>query len=70
VDTLARHGIHCIEAKPGMKFDPAWHQAMLTVEETEHPAGSIVDVLQAGYAYHERLLRPALVSVAGTAVTP
>jgi molecular chaperone GrpE len=45
VDMLARHGIRRIEAKPGTKFDPAWHQSMLTVEETDHPAGSIVDVL-------------------------
>jgi molecular chaperone GrpE len=65
VDILARHGIRPVEARPGMTFDPAQHQAMFTVDETEHEAGSIVEVLQHGYAHHERLLRPALVSVAG-----
>jgi molecular chaperone GrpE len=46
------------------KFDSAFHQAMFEVDETDHPGGIIVEVLQDGYVLQERLLRPALVAVA------
>ena len=53
-------------------FDPAFHQAMFEVESTEHPAGTVVQVMQAGYKLHDRLLRPAVVGVAKlrTVVSP
>jgi molecular chaperone GrpE len=37
---------------------------MFEVENSGQPPGSIVQVLQAGYQMHDRLLRPALVGVA------
>jgi molecular chaperone GrpE len=37
---------------------------MFEVDETDHPGGIIVEVLQDGYVLQERLLRPALVAVA------
>ncbi|MBI2255118.1 MAG: nucleotide exchange factor GrpE [Proteobacteria bacterium] len=48
----------------GEKFDSNLHQAMFEVPGTPHPAGTVVQVLQAGYVMHDRLLRPALVGVA------
>jgi molecular chaperone GrpE len=48
----------------GEAFDPEHHQAMGTVDTTEHAPGTVVTVLQKGYRLNERLLRPALVSVA------
>jgi molecular chaperone GrpE len=48
----------------GEKFDHNKHQAMLKVETDEHESGTIVQVLQAGYVIHDRLLQPALVGVA------
>ena len=45
-------------------FDPAFHQAMFEVESTEHPTGTVVQVIQSGYKLHDRLLRPAVVGVA------
>ncbi len=48
----------------GEVFSPEWHQAMLEVPSTDVSPGCIVDVLQVGYRIHDRLLRPALVSVA------
>ena len=59
---LARHGITRVEA--GGKLDPNRHQAMLEVESETHEPGAIVAELQAGYTIKDRLLRPALVSVA------
>lgn len=65
LDTLEKHGIRRIEPAPGEPFDPHRHQAMFEVAESSHPPGAITQVLQPGYAHHDRLLRPALVSVAG-----
>ena len=45
------------------KFDPNFHQAMNEVEDNEKEAGIIVQEMQAGYMFGERLLRPSLVSV-------
>ena len=44
-------------------FDPNFHQAMIEIETTDHPSGVVVQVFQAGYTLHDRLLRPALVGV-------
>ena len=46
------------------KFDPNFHQAMSEVEDDKAEPGSIIHEIQAGYMLGERLLRPALVSVA------
>jgi molecular chaperone GrpE len=48
----------------GERFDANMHQAMFEVPGSGKPAGTIVQVVQAGYKIHERLLRPALVGVA------
>jgi molecular chaperone GrpE len=48
----------------GEKFDSNLHQAMFEVPGTDQPTGTVVQVLQAGYVMHDRLLRPALVGVA------
>ena len=48
----------------GEKFDANLHQAMFEVPTAEHQPGTVVQVMQAGYLIHDRLLRPALVGVA------
>lgn len=58
-----RFGIQKISPH-GQPFDHNWHQAMLEIETTDHPAGHVTQVLQEGYKLHDRLLRPALVGVA------
>jgi molecular chaperone GrpE len=60
---FGRHGISRIETD-GQKLDPNRHQAMLEVEHDAIEPGGIVSELQAGYVIKDRLLRPALVSVA------
>ena len=47
----------------GEKFDPHRHQAIAMVD-AEQDANTVVSVLQKGYALHDRILRPALVTVA------
>lgn len=51
-----------IDPAPGERFDPHRHQAMATVESESEP-NTIASVMQKGYAIHERILRPALVTV-------
>jgi molecular chaperone GrpE len=50
----------------GEKFDPHRHQAISQVESSLEP-GTVVSVLQKGYRLHDRVLRPALVTVARSA---
>lgn len=53
-----------VEVNPvGQKFDPHRHQAISMVEADAEP-NTVVQVLQKGYLLHERVLRPALVTVA------
>lgn len=60
---LAKHGVRKLEPE-GEKFDPNFHQAMFEVPSPDVPAGTVVQVMQPGYAIAERVLRPALVAVA------
>jgi molecular chaperone GrpE len=53
-----------VEINPlGEKFDPHKHQAIAMVD-ADQEANTVVSVLQKGYALNERILRPALVTVA------
>ena len=62
-DAIAKHGVLRIEAA-GKTFDPHHHQAIERVESEEYPDGTIVAVLQDGYMFNGRVLRPAIVRVA------
>lgn len=63
MDTLAKHGVTAISAE-GRSFDPSKHEAMNQVETADHEPNSVIAELHKGYMLRERLLRPALVSVA------
>lgn len=62
LSTFERYGIRQVPAH-GTRFDPNLHQAMMEVEDTTQPEGTVVMVMQQGYQIHDRLLRPALVGV-------
>ncbi len=61
-EVLARHGIEGIECLE--EFDPNFHNAIMQVKSEEKENGKIVQVLQQGYKYKGRVLRPAMVSIA------
>jgi len=61
-EVLDRHGVQPIEAV-GEPFDPSRHQAMAQVESSEHEPNRVVEQHHRGYLLHDRLLRPALVTV-------
>src|SRR5438067_9493200 len=60
---LEKHGVTKFEPQ-GEKFDPNLHQAMYEVNDPSLPAGTVAQVVQAGYMIGERVLRPALVAIA------
>lgn len=62
-DVLAKRGLEKIEAE-GMAFDPHMHHAVERVESKTVPEGTVLDVLQTGYRFHDRVIRPAMVRVA------
>ncbi|CAM3051509.1 nucleotide exchange factor GrpE [Lactiplantibacillus plajomi] len=63
-DALKKHGVTEVPAD-GEKFDPNVHQAVQTVPaDKDHPADTVVQVLQKGYLLKDRTLRAAMVVVA------
>ena len=60
---LERNKVLAINPAAGEKFDPHHHQAISMVP-AEQPANTVVSVLQKGYMIADRILRPALVTVA------
>ena len=63
IATLEKFGVTVVDTSDG-KFDPNFHQAIAEVPGNGKPGGSIVDVVQTGYKIGDRLLRPAMVTVA------
>ncbi|MGD0143639.1 MAG: nucleotide exchange factor GrpE [Rhizomicrobium sp.] len=61
--TLERHGVKPIDTSSG-RFDPNLHQAIVQVPGEGRPPGSIVNVVEQGYVISDRLLRPAMVTIA------
>ncbi len=47
----------------GLKFDPHQHQA-ISMLPSDRESGTVINVLQKGYSLHDRVIRPALVTVA------
>jgi len=66
---LDKAAVREIEPKPGERFDPHRHQAMAAVEAKADP-NTVVAVMQKGYTLHDRVLRPALVTVAKSPSDP
>lgn len=61
---LKRHAVEKIEVGPGTAFDPNLHMAVSQQPTADHPPGTVVSVLQQGFTFHDRVLRPAAVIVA------
>jgi molecular chaperone GrpE len=62
-DALQKIGVKAIPAI-GQVFDPRVHEAIEMVDTTEVEDHHVLDELQRGYKYKDRLLRPAMVRVA------
>ena len=66
VNVFKKHGIEPVTPEVGDKFDPQVHQAMFEAPLPGTKAGEIIQVTQAGFMLHDRLLRPAQVGVSST----
>jgi len=64
IKAFNKHGIEVIEIEEGGEFNPHLHEALLQVDDAKKKAGEIVQIIQKGYKYKERVLRPTKVSVA------
>ena len=60
---LAKLSVNPIQSK-GQPFDPRYHEAIEMVETTDAPDHQVIEELQRGYRFKDRLLRPAMVKVA------
>ena len=61
---LEKQGVSAVETV-GAMFDPTKHEAIMRDEESDQPEGTIVAELQKGFAACGKVIRPALVKVAG-----
>ena len=64
-EVLDKNGLEHIEAE-GQPFDPNVHQAVMRVENPDVADGTVTQVLQKGYRAKGRVIRPAMVQVAGS----
>lgn len=62
-DVLEKDGLKAIECNVGDEFNPNLHHALETTEDENYPVDSIVQVMQRGYMYKDRILRPTMVKV-------
>jgi molecular chaperone GrpE len=61
---LVSAGFKFIEPKPGDPFDPNFHEVLFCNPTDEHPDNTIFALLQRGYSYGDRLIRPAKIQMA------
>lgn len=62
LDALARGGVERVDSV-GQPFDPNLHEAIAQVDSAECEPGAVVAQFQPGYRLHDRLVRPAMVTV-------
>lgn len=61
LDVFGKHNIKPVEHDEG--FDPNVHEAVMQVSEEDKEDNAVVQVMQKGYKFKERVLRPSLVSI-------
>ena len=62
VEATEKEGLQVVEAE-GVAFDPNVHQAVMTDTDESKESGIVLQELQKGYKYKDRILRPAMVKV-------
>lgn len=62
-DALTKLGLEKIETE-GKEFDPNFHEAVMQTPSSEHPEHTIINELQKGYKYGDKVLRASMVNVA------
>jgi molecular chaperone GrpE len=60
---LEKYNVKEIDAQ-GKPFNPKFHEAVMMVQSDEYDSETVVEVLQKGYLYHSKVIRPSMVKVA------
>ncbi|RKL62765.1 nucleotide exchange factor GrpE [Thermoanaerobacteraceae bacterium SP2] len=60
---LEKYDVKEIDAQ-GKTFDPRFHEAVMQVESQEYENDTVIEVLQKGYLFHTKVIRPSMVKVA------
>lgn len=63
MDSLTKLGLQQIKSV-GETFDPNLHEAVMQTQTEEYPEDTVIQELQKGYKFGEKVLRPAMVAVA------
>ena len=63
LETLSKFGVRQVSSI-GEPFDPTRHQAVAKTESDNQPENTIIQEHQPGYLLHDRIVRPAMVTVA------
>lgn len=63
VDVLTKDGVKPMEVV-GKEFDPKYHEAVMQGPSEEYPENTVIEELQKGYMFADKILRPAMVKVA------
>lgn len=62
-DTLSKIGVEELKAE-GEKFNPEYHNAVMHIEDENYGENEVVEVLQKGYKYKDKIIRYSMVKVA------
>ena len=62
INTLSKYEVSVIDALD-KEFDPTYHQAVMTEKVEGQNSGIVIEVLQKGYIYKDKVIRPAMVKV-------
>ncbi len=62
-DFFKKQGIEELSAQVGKRFDPHFQEAVESVEDNEAEEGTITEVVQKGYKFKDKIIRPVLVKV-------
>jgi molecular chaperone GrpE len=61
-DALKKRGLVKVSAEIGKPFDPSFEEAIAEAP-SEHPEGTVIEEIEAGYKLHEKIVRPARVRI-------
>ncbi|TSC89261.1 MAG: molecular chaperone GrpE [Parcubacteria group bacterium Gr01-1014_3] len=61
-DTLKRQGVEAMIVEAGGTFDPSFHEAVGEME-SDHPPGSIAEVLEQGYILNGKVIKPVRIKL-------
>jgi molecular chaperone GrpE len=63
LNSLKQTGLEKINSE-GKEFDPKYHEAIMQIEDSDSESGIVVEEIQKGYMYDDKVIRPAMVKVA------